>query len=109
MTMFDNRLHKEIASLGENWNTPAYFFRHHHALSTSSDGDSIVVTAKANRRSQEVCRMTRAEFDECIAQPVAASKINSLSYGNRYFMWHWMGEKNLQDKFLTTVKELQNA
>lgn len=109
MTMFDHRLHKHITDFGENYSSPERQFRNYQYLTGVRDGDGLILMAKANSRTKEVCRMTAVQFDEAVRQPCAAARVSSSTSGQRYFLWHWLGDQKLQDKFLTTVKELHNA
>ena len=109
MTMFDSRLQKGINEFGENWGTPERDFRSYQYLTGVPDGDGVILMAKVNSRSKEVCRMTSVEFDEAVRQPCAAARVSSSTYGQRYFLWHWLAERSMQKTFINTVKELQNA
>lgn len=108
MTMFDQRLHKQISMFGEEWMSPERIFRNYMSLGYAGDGETVVLSCKANNRSKEILRMTKAELDTCIQAPIKAARA-SHSSGQRFFAWHLLGEKNLQQTFLNTVKELQNA
>ena len=107
MTMFDTRLHKTISSFGECWGSDEHKFRNHMHLGTGPD-DTVVLNVKANSQIAPILSMTRSEYESWLRHPIRAARCGD-TYGQRFFSWHLLGERNLQQTFLTKLKELQNA
>lgn len=109
MTMFDNRLHKQISMFGDEYMSTERNVRNYMSFGyVDGTDDTLALSVKANGRSKEILRMTREEYNSSIQNPIKASRCSS-TIGQRFFGWHLLGEKNLQQTFLNTVKELQNA
>lgn len=107
MTIFNRKLEQLISDFGETWGSRQNTFRSCFGLLVNDD-ESIGLHAKANGRSLEFLRMPLDQWDRCIKEAVRSSRVSS-SYGNRFFVWHWLEETNQLDLFFNKLKEIQNA
>lgn len=107
MTMFDNRLAREIQEFGENYTSKERIFRGYIMFAQLPD-DGMQFNVKANGRVKEFFKMSHSEYESCMRRPIASARQGTI-YGMRYFAWHYLAEQNQLDLFFNTLKELQNA
>lgn len=108
MSMFDNRLQSRIGDWGSSWGTPERTFKNQVAVENTTEGEVRVYARPSGGSAREVCRISQADWNSGVLAPASATR-NAGSNTTRFFLYHWMEERNLLTKFFNTLNGVSNA
>jgi hypothetical protein len=108
MSMFDSRLQSRISDWGTDWGSPERIFKSQLAVENTTDGEVRVYARPSGSSAREVCRISQAEWNAGVLAPASATR-NTGSHATRFFLYHWMEERNMLSKFFNTLNGVSNA
>lgn len=108
MSMFDSRLNSRISDWGIDWGTPERSFKSQLAVENTTDGEVRLYARPSGGSAREVCRISQADWNSGVLAPAAATR-NAGSHATRFFLYHWMEERNMLSNFFNTLNGVSNA
>lgn len=106
MSMFDSKWHRHIYEWADVWGTPQRKFKDRVRIETGSE--EIIIKLRGDNRTAEFCRIPARDWEEGVRSPSVSARLGNAE-AIKFFIYHWMEERNMLTNLFNQLEELNHA
>lgn len=106
MSMFDSKLQRHVYEWADVWGTPQRKFKDRVRIESASE--EMIIKLRGDNRTGEFCRIPQRDWEEGVRKASLSARLGTAE-AIKFFLYHWMEERNMLPNLFTQLEELNHA